>query len=145
MADELDKMLAADGSLEREQWCLDNWDAVAASVAAAQNVSLGVASHQLLIADALRERLPRVAEVFTAGAIFVSPVTSVAVAHRVGPATPTRWPSRTEMAAHVTGWGSLSVTKTETAIDYWVDRYDPTALRRFETAARPPRRCRQAR
>ncbi len=43
MADELEQMLTADGSLEREQWCLDNWDAVAASVAAAQNVSLGVA------------------------------------------------------------------------------------------------------
>ena len=51
MADELEPMLAADGSDERDQWCLDNWDAVAASVAAAQNVSLGVASHQLLIAD----------------------------------------------------------------------------------------------
>ena len=62
-------MFAADGSDEREQWCLDNWDAVAASVAAAQNVSLGVAAHQLLIADALRQRLPRVAEVFAAGAI----------------------------------------------------------------------------
>jgi len=55
-ADELERMLAADGSDEREQWCLDNWGAVAASVAAAQNVSLGVASHQLLIADALRQR-----------------------------------------------------------------------------------------
>ena len=61
MADELDAMLGADGSDERQQWCLDNWDAVAASVAAAQNVSLGVASHQLLIADSLRQRLPRVA------------------------------------------------------------------------------------
>ena len=55
MAEELERMLAADGSAEREQWCLDNWDAVAASVAAAQNVSLGVAAHQLLIADALRQ------------------------------------------------------------------------------------------
>ena len=77
MADELDAMLAADGSLEREQWCLDNWDAVAASVAAAQNVSLGVASHQLLIADALRQRLPRVAEVFAAGAISYRMVAAV--------------------------------------------------------------------
>ena len=68
-ADELERMWAADGSVEREQWCLDNWAAVAASVAAAQQVSLGVASHQLLIAMGLRERLPRVGEVFAAGAI----------------------------------------------------------------------------
>ena len=35
-----------------------------AEVAAAHEVSLGVASHQLMIAMALRERLPRVDEVF---------------------------------------------------------------------------------
>ena len=69
IADMLEARLAADGSAEREQWCLDNWDAVAAEVAAAQNVSLGVASHQLMVARALRERLPRVAEVFAAGEI----------------------------------------------------------------------------
>jgi len=57
----------ADGSAECEQWCVDNWDAVAAEVAAAQNVSQGVASHQLMVAMALRERLPRMAEVFATG------------------------------------------------------------------------------
>ena len=40
-ADELERVWAADGSAEREQWCLDNWGAVAASIAASQNVSLG--------------------------------------------------------------------------------------------------------
>src|ERR1700761_5559662 len=59
--------LSAVGSADRDQWCLDNWDAVAAEVGAAQNVSLGVASHQLLVAMDLRERLPRVAEACTAG------------------------------------------------------------------------------
>jgi hypothetical protein len=68
-ADMLEARLSADGSAEREQWCIDNWDAVAAEVAAAQNASLGVASHQLMVARALRERLPRVGEVFAAGQI----------------------------------------------------------------------------
>src|SRR5258705_13831995 len=76
-ADMLEARLAADGSAEREQWCLDNWDAVAAEVAAAQNVSLGVASHQLMVATALRERLPRVAEVFATGAISYRLVNSI--------------------------------------------------------------------
>ena len=40
---------------------------MAAEVAAVHDVSLGVASHQLMLARALRERLPRVAEVFAAG------------------------------------------------------------------------------
>ena len=59
IADELERLRAADGSAERELWCIDNWDAVAASVAAAQQVSLGVASHQLSVALELRD-LPRV-------------------------------------------------------------------------------------
>ena len=68
----LEARLSADGSAEREQWCLDNWDAVAAEVAAAHNVSLGVASHQLMVACALRGRLPRVADVFAAGHIPIA-------------------------------------------------------------------------
>ena len=68
IADELKRLRAEDGSADQELWCIDNWDAVAASVAAAQNVSLGVASHQLCVALELRE-LPRVAQVFAAGAI----------------------------------------------------------------------------
>ena len=71
IADELERLRAADGSADRELWCIDNWDAVAASVAAAQNVSLGVASHQLSVALELRD-LPRVAQVFAAGAISLS-------------------------------------------------------------------------
>jgi hypothetical protein len=39
------------------------------------------------------------------------------------------------LAAAVAGWGSLSIAKTEQAIDYWVDRYDPHALRRVELSA----------
>jgi hypothetical protein len=72
-AEVLEARLAADGSAEREQWCLDNWDAVAA----AQNVSLGVASHQLMLARALRNRLPRVAEVFAAGEISMRLVNAI--------------------------------------------------------------------
>ncbi len=67
IADVFEARLSADGSAEREQWCVDKWDAVAAEIAAAHNVSLGVASHRLMIARALRERLPRVAEVVAAG------------------------------------------------------------------------------
>ena len=127
---------AADGSEEREQWCLDNWDAVAASVAAAQNISLGVAAHQLLIADALRHRLPRVAEVFAAGAISYRLITAVVSRTRLINDPDALAKVDTEIAAHVMGWGSLSVDKTQHEIDYWVDRYDPAAVRRSENRAR---------
>ena len=136
MADELDAMFAADGSDEREQWCLDNWDAVAASVAAAQNVSLGVAAHQLLVADALRLRLPRVAEVFAAGAINYRMVAAIVSRTRLIVDPDALGKVDTEIAARVTCWGSLSVDKTQREIDYWVDRYDPAAVRRTEDRMR---------
>ena len=136
MADELERMLTADGSDEREQWCMDNWDAVAASIGAAQNVSLGVAAHQLLIADALRHRLPRVAEVFAAGAITYRMVTAIVSRTRLVKDPDALAKVDTEIAAHVTSWGPLSVEKTQHEIDYWVDRYDPAAVRRTEEDAR---------
>ena len=136
IADVLEARLAADGSAEREQWCLDNWDVVAAEVAAAHDVSLGVAAHQLMIAEALRQRLPRVAEVFAAGMISYRLVN--AIVYRSGlirdPAAMAK--VEEEVASAAAEWGSLSMTKVESAIDYWVDRYDPDAVRRAETSAR---------
>ena len=105
MADELDRQLAADGSDERDQWCLDNWDAVAASVAAAQNISLGMAAHQLLVADGLRERLPRVAEVFATGAISYRMVAAVVARTRLIKDPDALAKVDTEIAAHVTSVG----------------------------------------
>ena len=134
--DELERMFAEDGSDEREQWCLDNWDAVAASIAATQNVSLGVASHQLLVADALRGRLPRVAEVFAAGGINYRMVAAIVSRTRLINDRDAMAKVDTEIAAHVSSWTSLSVERIQTEIDYWVDRYDPAALRRTECSAR---------
>ncbi|HEY6648550.1 MAG TPA: DUF222 domain-containing protein, partial [Mycobacterium sp.] len=136
IADVLEARLAADGSAEREQWCLDNWDAVAAEGAAAQNVSLGMASHQLIVASALRERLPRVAEVFAAGQISYRLVNAIVSRTRLIKDPEALAKVDTELAAQVAGWGSLSAAKTEAAIDYWVDRYDPRALVRTELSAR---------
>jgi len=136
MAEMLEAAWAADGSAEREQWCLDNWDAVAAQIGAAQNVSAGVASHQLLVAQALAERLPRVAEVFATGAISYRMVNAIVARTRLIQDPEALAKVDAELAAHVTGWGSLSVAKTQTAIDYWVHRYDPGALRRSESKSR---------
>jgi hypothetical protein len=135
-ADVLEARLAADGSYNREQWCIDNWDAVAAEVAAAQNVSLGVASHQLMIAMALRERLPRVAEVFAAGQISYRQVNAIVYRTALIRDRAARAKVDAELAAAAVDWGQLSVAKVEAAIDSWVDRYDPDAVRRVELSAR---------
>jgi hypothetical protein len=135
-ADMLEARWAAAGSAEREQWCLDNWDAVAAEVAAAQNVSTGVASHQLMVAMALRERLPGVAEVFATGAISYRLVSAIVARTRLVCDPEARAQVDAALAAEVAGWGALSVAKAEAAIDWWVDRFDPAALRRTEIGSR---------
>ena len=136
IADVLAARLAAADAGNREQWCVDNWDAVAAEVAAAQNVSLGVAAHQLVVAEALRERLPRVAEVFAAGLISYRVVN--VIVYRTGLIRDGAAMAKVdaEVAGAVIGWGSWSVARVEEAIDYWVDRYDPDAVRRVESSAR---------
>src|SRR4051812_358321 len=115
------RMSAADSG-EREQWCIDNWDAVAAEVAAAHDVSLGAASHQLMLAKALRERLPRVGEVFAAGQISYRQVNAIVYRTALVRDPEARAKIDTELAIAAVGWGSMSVAKIETAIDYWVDR-----------------------
>ena len=136
IADVFEARLSADGSAEREQWCVDNWDAVAAEIGAAHNVSFGVASHQLMVATALRERLPRVAEVFATGAISYRLVNAIVYRTALITDADARAKVDTELAAAVGGWGSLSMAKVEAAIDFWVDRYDPHALRRVELSSR---------
>jgi Domain of unknown function (DUF222) len=54
---------------ETEDWAIDIMEAVAAEVAAALRISLGLAGSYLRYALAMRERLPHVAEVFKAGDI----------------------------------------------------------------------------
>ena len=132
--------LPLDGSAERDQWCLDNWDLVAAEVAAAHTVSLGVASHQLMMAMALRERLPRVAEVFAAGAIGLRLVPAIVYRTALIVDPQARAKVDVELAAAVAGWGPMSVAKTEAA-----DRLLGGPLRPVRAAAdgppcpRPPR------
>ena len=54
---------------DTEEWAIDTEEAVSAEVAAALRISQGLAGSQLRYARAMRERLPKVAEVFKAGDI----------------------------------------------------------------------------
>ena len=135
-ADVLERLIAEAGAVDREQWCIDNWSMAAAEVAAAQNVSLGVASHHLSIAYDLRHRLPRVAQVFAAGAICYRMVSVVINRTRLVRDAEAIAKLDSELAAQLSGWATLSVVKLRTAIDNWVQRYDPAAVRHTEYAAR---------
>ncbi|VEG46275.1 protein of uncharacterised function DUF222 [Mycolicibacterium flavescens] len=134
-ADVLERLIREAGAVDREQWCIDNWAIAAAEVAAAQGVSLGVASHQLSIADDLRQRLPAVAAVFATGALSSRMVATVTHRTRLVRDAAALTKIDAELATELPRWGILSATKLDTAIDTCVDRYDAGAVRRTENAA----------
>jgi hypothetical protein len=132
----LDTRHAAAGSANRDQWYLDNWGAVCAEIGATQQLTPGAASHLLLIGTALRDRLPKIAALFTDGLIGYRLVATIA--HRTGlikdPAA-----LRTVDAALATlvqQWGAMSLDKTDQAIDALIAEHDPYALRRTQDKAR---------
>ncbi|MCV7420271.1 DUF222 domain-containing protein [Mycobacterium yunnanensis] len=136
MAAMLDEAHAASGSADRDQWCLDNLDAVAAHIGAAQNITPGTATHQLLIAVALHDRFPKVAAVFAEGLITYALVKTVV--HRGALVVdPDALRALDELLAEAFGdWEPRSVDKTEKAIDVFIHQVDPQAVRRDETKAR---------
>jgi Domain of unknown function (DUF222) len=126
----------AEGPTDCAQWSCDNWDSVAAEVAAALHVSHGMASSQMYLSVALRDRLPNVAAVFAEG--MLSARLAAAIVWRtdlIKDEAALALADKT-LAAEAIRFGPLSVTKTEQAIDAIVDRYDPAALRRTRAAAR---------
>jgi hypothetical protein len=126
----------ADGPTDCAQWSCDNWDAMAAEVAAAQGISHGMASGQMYLAAALRDRLPRVAALFADGTISARLAAAMVWHTDLIKDPETLRLVDTTLAGHAARFGPLSVNKTAQAIDAVVDRYDPAALRRTRAAAR---------
>jgi hypothetical protein len=132
----LDDAYAASGSAERELWCLDNWGAVCAHIGGAQRITSGVASGLLLVGTALRDRFPKVAAVFSAGLISYQLVR--AIVHRSMNVTDPDALHALDaaLAQALQTWEPMSVDTTEQAIDAFVARVDPHAVRRSQTRAR---------
>ncbi|MCV7399030.1 DUF222 domain-containing protein [Mycobacterium fragae] len=124
------------GSPERGRWSCDNWDAMAAEVAAALGISHGKASGQMYVAVALRERLPQVAAVFADGMISARLAAAI-VWHTdlIEDAEALRLVDKT-LAQEAWRFGPLSAAKTAAAVEAVVDQYDPGALRRTRRRAR---------
>lgn len=136
MVEVLDRCYAAAGSTDREKWYLDNWAAVSAEVGAALQITSAAASEQLIIASALRDRLPSVATRFAEGALSHRIVT--AIVYRTALITdPVSLRSvDAALAKAVVRWEPMSINDFDKAIDYWVDRYDPHAVRNGQRDAR---------
>jgi hypothetical protein len=120
---------APEDDVDRQNWAVDGHENVVAEVGAALSISRGRARGRLRYAIALRERLPRVAEVFARGLIDFRMMAAVV--------------SRTELvddpvliakldaaiARHAPKWLRLSAPKLVERIDMWVMRFDPAAKR----------------
>jgi len=120
---------------EREQWWIDPQAAVAAELAAAVNVSHALAVHQTHRGVALRDRLPRVAEVFEAGLISDLLVRTIVWRTYLITEEAAMAAVDAALAERITGWGGWSANKTEAQIDALVDAHDPGALRRCRESA----------
>jgi uncharacterized protein DUF222 len=123
------RRLAAQDADEREQWCVDGWEQVAAEVAAAQGISRGRAAGQLRYALALAERLPKLGALFAAGNVDFRVISAVVFRAELMIDTDAlvrldRWLART---AH--RWSRWSYNKIVERVDYWIQQLEPAAVR----------------
>jgi Domain of unknown function (DUF222) len=126
----------ADGPTDCAYWSCDNWDAMAAEVAAAQRISHAMASGQMYQAVALRDRLPQVAALFAEG-VITARLASAIVWHTDLIKDPdTMRLVDSTVAKDAARFGPMSVAKTARAIDAVVIQHDPGALRRARDNAR---------
>src|ERR1700712_1774920 len=132
----LDTAHAASGSADRDQWCLDNWAAVCAHIGAATRITSGAASSLLLVAIALRDRLPKVAAVFADGLISYSLVRTIVSRSALVTDPDALHALDDALASALLTWEPLSVDKTKQTIDAYVAALDPHAVRRTQTSAR---------
>ncbi|SPX99436.1 protein of uncharacterised function DUF222 [Mycolicibacterium chubuense] len=118
---------------ERARWACDDWDAAAAEIGCALNISSGRASGQMTLGLALRDRFPRLGRLLAAGRVPLSLVTTIVFrsALVVDPAILARLDGIVVDA--VREWGLLSQKKLETAIDATIEQHDPDAVRRLRT------------
>ena len=132
----LDTAHAASGSASRDQWCVDNWDAVVAHIGATQSLTPGTASTMLLVGVALQERFPKVAAAFRAGLITYPLVRAITLRAALVTDPDALRALDAALAEAFGGWGPMSADKLNKTIDALIAEVDPQALRRTETKAR---------
>ncbi|GBE67443.1 hypothetical protein MFM001_39050 [Mycobacterium sp. MFM001] len=116
---------APEDDADRVNWAIDGYENVAAEVGAALGISRGRARGRLRYAIDLRERLPRVAEVFARGDIDFRLM--AAVVRRTELVDDPLLVAKLDaaIARHGHKWMRLSEPKLIERIDMWVARFDP--------------------
>ena len=120
----------------RSRWACDPWDATAAQVGAALGISTRRASSQMYLAQSLRERLPKVNDLFLRGRIGARLVSTISWRTHCVVGAAAMESIDADIAAAAEQWGALSDRKVETLIDIVLDAHDPQAREWFRQAAR---------
>ncbi|MEB3981623.1 HNH endonuclease signature motif containing protein [Mycobacterium sp. 663a-19] len=115
---------------ESDEWAIDTMEAVAAEVGAALRISQGLAASRLRYARAMRERLPRVGEVFSAGDIDYRMFQTLV--YRTDLITDDGVLAAVDatLAASVVRWPSMTQGRLAAQVDKIVARADADAVRR---------------
>nr|WP_069601548.1 HNH endonuclease signature motif containing protein [Mycobacterium kyorinense] len=116
---------APDDDTDRINWAIDGYENVIAEVAAALGISRGRARGRLRYAIDLRERLPRVAEVFARGDIDFRLMAAVVRRTELVDDPVLVAKLDAAIARHGHKWMRLSEPKLIERIDMWVARFDP--------------------
>jgi len=119
-----------------QRWAVDDLDAAAAALSCALTISHGKALGQIDLAVTLRDRLPKVGARFLAGQISAAMIATIGWRTALVVGEHALAQLDTEIADRAHAWGVLSQHKLEQAIDFWVERYDPDAVRRVRNALR---------
>ena len=121
---------------QHPNWVVDDLDAAAAGLSCALTISHGRALGQIGVAVTLRDRLPKVGARFLAGQLSAAMIATICWRTYLvcDPVALAR--IDTEIAENAPAWGRLSQYKLEKAIDFWVERHDPDAVRRVRNGVR---------
>ena len=121
---------------ERAHWACDSWDAAAAEVSAALGIPHSRASGEMHLSQAMRHRLPQVGSLFMAGKLTYPVCRAIAWRTMLVQDAEALALIDAALAEAAVVWGPMSDYKLGQAIDVWIDRYDPGALRRTRSSAR---------
>ncbi|MGV0871647.1 DUF222 domain-containing protein [Mycolicibacterium sp. XJ879] len=121
---------------ERQRWVVDLWNCAAAEVAAAMGISRYRAGQEMAIGLALRDRLPKVAALFSEGMISAKVISTITWRTHLVLGTEPLARVDAEIAQRAASWGALGQERLELAVDAVVETHDPDAQRRFHEAAR---------
>ena len=115
---------------ENEDWAIDTMEAVAAEVAAALRISQGLAASRLRYARALRERLPKVADIFHAGDIDYRMFQTLVYRTDLVTDPDVLAAVDAELAVNVVRWPSMTQGRLAGQVDRIVAKADADAVRR---------------